>query len=34
MTIGAILMMIFGIAVTWGGAGICLYIALKNKEND
>jgi hypothetical protein len=31
MTIGAIIMMIFGLGVTWGGAAICIYMAIKKK---
>jgi len=29
MSISAILMMVFGLMMTWGGASLCLYIALK-----
>ncbi len=29
MTGGAILMMIFGLAITWGGAAVCIYRAIK-----
>ncbi len=32
MTIDAIIMMIFGLTLTWGGAAVCLYIALKKKS--
>ena len=31
MTTGAIIMMIFGLGITWGGAILCLRIALKNQ---
>ncbi len=31
MTISAIAMMIFGLTITWGGASVCLYIALKKR---
>lgn len=31
MTTGAIIMMVFGLGITWGGAIICLRIALKNQ---
>ncbi len=31
MTTAAIAMMVFGLAVTWGGASVCLYIAVKKK---
>ncbi|MFP3869701.1 MAG: MetS family NSS transporter small subunit [Syntrophobacteria bacterium] len=32
MTVSAVLMMILGLAVTWGGAGVCIYIAVKKRE--
>ncbi|MFP4257545.1 MAG: MetS family NSS transporter small subunit [Desulfovermiculus sp.] len=32
MTGGAIFMMIFGLAVTWGGAAICIRLALKKRN--
>ncbi len=32
MSAGAIVMMIFGLGVTWGGALICLRLALKRKD--
>lgn len=28
MTAGAIIMMIFGLGITWGGAAVCIYKAL------
>jgi hypothetical protein len=31
MTTGAIIMMLFGLGVTWGGAAICLKIAMKKR---
>lgn len=31
MTIDAIIMMILGLGITWGGAAVCLYIATKKK---
>ncbi|MBF9014446.1 MULTISPECIES: MetS family NSS transporter small subunit [unclassified Oceanispirochaeta] len=31
MSIDAIIMMVLGLSITWGGAGICLYIAMKKK---
>ncbi|WP_156952695.1 methionine/alanine import family NSS transporter small subunit [Maridesulfovibrio frigidus] len=31
MTTGAIIMMVFGLVITWGGAIVCFRIALKNK---
>ncbi|HMB32153.1 MAG TPA: MetS family NSS transporter small subunit [Desulfohalobiaceae bacterium] len=30
MTVGAIIMLILGLGVTWGGAAVCLTIALRN----
>ncbi len=32
MSAGSIAMMIFGLAVTWGGAAICLALALKHRD--
>jgi hypothetical protein len=32
MTIGAIIMMCIGLGVTWGGAAVCLRIALKKRK--
>lgn len=32
MTTGAILMMLFGLAVTWGGAVVCMCIAMKKRN--
>lgn len=34
MTIDAIIMMIFGLSITWGGATVCLLIALKRRKED
>ncbi|MCK5818785.1 MAG: MetS family NSS transporter small subunit [Psychromonas sp.] len=31
MTTGAIIMMIFGLSITWGGAAFCIYRAIKSK---
>lgn len=31
MTGGAIAMMIFGLLITWGGAAICINIAMKKR---
>ncbi|QEN08252.1 methionine/alanine import family NSS transporter small subunit [Oceanispirochaeta crateris] len=28
----AIIMMVFGLVVTWGGASLCLYIAVKKQK--
>ena len=32
MSISAIIFMIFAILVTWGGAALCITIALKKKK--
>ncbi len=32
MTTSALIMMVIGLGVTWGGAAICIAIAVKNKE--
>jgi hypothetical protein len=32
MEISAVVMMLFGLAITWGGAAICISIALKRKN--
>jgi hypothetical protein len=32
MTAGAIIMMLFGLGVTWGGAAVCLSIAMKKRN--
>ncbi|MCG8686846.1 MAG: MetS family NSS transporter small subunit [Desulfobacterales bacterium] len=31
MATSAIIMMVIGLGVTWGGAAICISIAIKNK---
>ncbi|WP_419781607.1 MetS family NSS transporter small subunit [Maridesulfovibrio sp.] len=31
MTTSAIIMMLFGLGITWGGAIVCFRIAFKNK---
>ena len=31
MTIGSVLMMVFGLVVTWGGAAVCIYRAIRKK---
>ncbi|MDO6705448.1 MULTISPECIES: MetS family NSS transporter small subunit [unclassified Photobacterium] len=31
MTAGAIIMMLFGLGITWGGAAYCISVAMKNK---
>jgi len=32
MTTSAIIMMVLGLGVTWGGAAICISIAIKKKN--
>jgi hypothetical protein len=32
MTAGAIAMMLFGLAVTWGGAAVCLSVAIHKRK--
>lgn len=32
MSTGMIIMMAFGLALTWGGAAICIAIALRNRK--
>lgn len=32
MEISAVVMMLFGLAITWGGAAVCIRIALKRKN--
>ncbi|MGM0417762.1 MAG: MetS family NSS transporter small subunit [Thermodesulfobacteriota bacterium] len=32
MEFGAIVMMILGLGITWGGAAICIKIAMKSKD--
>lgn len=34
MTTGAIIMMVLGMSVTWGGAIFCLRRAMNNKEEE
>ncbi|MGF1687023.1 MetS family NSS transporter small subunit [Photobacterium japonica] len=31
MTLGAIMMMLFGFGITWGGAAYCISIAMSKK---
>ncbi|NAW84981.1 MetS family NSS transporter small subunit [Photobacterium halotolerans] len=31
MTAGAIIMMLFGLGITWGGAAYCISVAMKNR---
>ena len=31
MSISAIIMMILGLGITWGGAAVCISIAMKKK---
>lgn len=32
MEMGSIIMMLFGLGVTWGGAAVCIKIAMKKKD--
>jgi hypothetical protein len=32
MTGGAIIMMLIGLGVTWGGAAVCLSVAMKKRD--
>lgn len=32
MTTGAILMMILGLGLTWGGAALCIRLAMSNRD--
>ncbi len=32
MTGGAVIFMIFGLLVTWGGAAVCISIAMKKRD--
>ena len=32
MSAGAVVFMVFAIAVLWGGLAVCLRIAIKNKD--
>ncbi|PSV47608.1 MetS family NSS transporter small subunit [Photobacterium indicum] len=32
MTTGAIIMMLFGFGITWGGAAYCISIAMKKNQ--
>ena len=34
MSTGAIIMMIFALLLTWGGAAICISIAMKASKNN
>ncbi|MFO8063047.1 MAG: MetS family NSS transporter small subunit [Spirochaetia bacterium] len=31
MSVGAVIFMIFGLVVTWGGAAVCVSIAMKKR---
>lgn len=33
MTLSAIIMMVLGLGVTWGGAAVCISIALKKQQD-
>lgn len=32
MTTGAIIFMLFGLILTWGGAGVCISIAMRKRD--
>jgi hypothetical protein len=32
MEISAVIMMVFGLVITWGGAAVCIAIALKRRD--
>jgi hypothetical protein len=32
MATSAVIMMLFGLGITWGGAAVCISIALKRKK--
>ncbi|MBI9088378.1 MAG: MetS family NSS transporter small subunit [Desulfobacterium sp.] len=32
MATSAVIMMVFGLGITWGGAAVCISIALKRKN--
>ncbi|WP_157097524.1 MULTISPECIES: MetS family NSS transporter small subunit [Photobacterium] len=32
MTFGAIIMMVFGFGITWGGAAYCISLAMKQQN--
>lgn len=32
MTTSAIIMMVIGLGVTWGGAALCISLAIRNRE--
>ena len=34
MTISAIIMMVFGLGITWGGAALCIRKAMRNKKDN
>ncbi len=33
MMTSAIIMLVIGLGVTWGGAAFCIFLAIKNKED-
>ncbi|PSU13483.1 MetS family NSS transporter small subunit [Photobacterium gaetbulicola] len=33
MTTGAIIMMLFGLGITWGGAAYCISVAMKKHHS-
>jgi hypothetical protein len=32
MTTGAVIFMLFGLILTWGGAAVCISIAMRKRE--
>ena len=34
MTTGAIIMMLLGLGITWGGAAFCIRKAMKNQDKE
>ncbi|MGR5062203.1 MetS family NSS transporter small subunit [Photobacterium sp. DNB22_13_2] len=34
MTTGAIIMMLFGLGITWGGAAYCISVAMNKQRKD
>ncbi len=34
MSVGAIIMLTFALGLTWGGAAICIAIAMRAKKNN
>ena len=32
MSVGAVIFMIFGLVLTWGGAAVCISIAMRKRD--